>query len=64
LIRPGDGDPAPLVEIVHAVPGRVRLRVPLLRGSADLAATLSAIRPARAGVRGLRVNAACSTGVV
>jgi P-type Cu2+ transporter len=64
LIRPGDGDPAPLVEIVHAVPGRVRMRVPLLRGSRDLAETLTAVRPAHAGVHGIRVNAACSSVVV
>ena len=64
MTRVGDEDPAPLVEVVHAVPGRVRLRVPLLRDSPAIAETLAVVRPARAGLRGIRVNAACSSVVV
>jgi P-type Cu2+ transporter len=64
LTATGEPDRAPLVEVVHALPGRVRLRVPLLRGYPSLAEALIAVRPAGAGLRGVRVNAACASVVV
>ncbi len=56
--------PAPAVEVVNAVPGRVRLRVPALRSHPALADKLTAAGLARPGLRGLRVNPASASVVV
>src|SRR5581483_3866334 len=55
---------APAVEVVHAVPGRVRLRVPALKAHPALAEKLVTAGLARPGWHGLRVNAACASVVV
>jgi hypothetical protein len=52
------------VEIVHAVPGRLRLRVPALRGQPALADQVVAAGLAHRGVRRVRVNPACASIVV
>src|SRR5581483_7617758 len=56
--------PAPSDGLIHAVPGRLRLRVPALRGDPALAERLATAARAHPGVRRVRVNAACASLVV
>jgi P-type Cu2+ transporter len=52
------------VEVVHALPERLRLRVPALRGQPGLAPRFVAAGCAHPGVRRVRVNPACGSAVV
>src|SRR5687767_10874535 len=54
----------PSVRIVHALPGRLRLHVPALRGRSDLADRVLAAGMRHPGVRGVRVNVACASVLI
>jgi P-type Cu2+ transporter len=56
--------PQPSSALIHAVPGRLRLRVPVLRAEPALAARLLAAARAHPGVRRVRVNLACASVVI
>src|SRR5262245_50077012 len=45
--------------IVHVIPGRVRLRVPILKVTPDLAGSLEALLAAQPGITGSSVNSWC-----
>ena len=50
--------------IVHAVPGRVRLRVPAVRSDAALAGALERALAQQTGVENVRLNRSCASVVV
>ncbi len=54
----------PAAQVVHFIPGRLRLRVPVLKSQPWLAERLLAAASAEAGVRRVRVNQACASVVV
>src|SRR5262245_60358668 len=49
------------VTVVHAIPGRVRLRAPVLKGASALAESLEAMLKAQAGVTGVNVSRRCQS---
>jgi Cu2+-exporting ATPase len=51
-------------DVIHALPGRVRCRVPRVRGSAAYARRLEALAEANPGVQSLRVNRRAASVVV
>ncbi len=53
-----------LIELVHAVPGRLRLRVPALQWDPTLADRVLAAGMAHPGVARVRINRACASVVV
>ena len=56
----------PLVatHVIHSIPGRVRLRVPMLKADSHLAAGLQTLLSAQAGVTEAAVNTACHSVTV
>jgi P-type Cu2+ transporter len=52
------------IDLVHAIPGRVRLRWPALRWDASLAERVLVAGMAHPGVRSVRINRACGALVV
>ena len=54
----------PVVEVVHWIPGRVRLRVPALKAHPELAEQILSAGMAHPGVRRVRVNLQCASVVV
>ncbi len=55
---------SPRVEVVHSVPGRLRLRVPALESQPDLAERILSAGMAYPGVRSVRVNLWCASVAV
>jgi Cu2+-exporting ATPase len=65
MAKPPRLEPSGLkIELVHQIPGRVRLRVPALRSHPKLADRIVAAGMAHPGVRSVRVNLACVSVVV
>lgn len=56
--------PGPSIQVVHQIPGRIRLRVPALARHPELADRILAAGMAHPGVRRIRVNLACASVVV
>ena len=56
--------PNPAIEVIHQIPGRIRLRVPALSRHPELAERIIAAGMAHPGVRRIRVNLACASVVV
>src|SRR5258706_6575804 len=54
----------PTIQIVHAIPGRIRRRVPALIADPELAERILAAGMAHPGVRRIRINLACASVLV
>ena len=65
-LRPTDrfDKPFTAISVIHALPGRVRLRVPLLRTYSHLGKGLQALLSAQAGVIEATVNTRCNSVTV
>ncbi len=54
----------PTVQVVHQIPGRIRLRIPALSNNPGLVERILSAGMAHPGVRSVRVNLACASVVV
>lgn len=54
-------EPSAAIHVIHSIPGRVRLRVPMLKIAAPLAPGLEAFLSAQAGITEAAVNARCQS---